>query len=113
MRISSPVIIWSFVLRSIGGRIGRLVSARGFVTVRCRVSGRLALHFTRGEIGIGETHVVESIIGTRFAGCVIEETTFGPHKAVIPEVEGTAHITGMHTLCIDPNDPLGEGFLVR
>lgn len=77
------------------------------------VSGRLALHYARGEIGIGETHVVESIIGTRFAGRVIEETTFGPHKAVIPEVEGTAHITGMHTLCIDPNDPLAEGFLVR
>jgi len=77
------------------------------------VSGRLALHYMRGEIGIGETHVLESIIGTRFTGRVIDETLFGPHKAVIPEVEGTAHITGMHKFCIDPHDPLAEGFLVR
>jgi len=77
------------------------------------VSGRLALHYARGEIGSGETHVVESIIGTCFAGRVIDETSFGCHEAVIPEVEGTAHITGMHTLCIDPHDPLAEGFLVR
>jgi proline racemase len=77
------------------------------------VSGRLALHWERGEIGIGETHVVESIIGTRFIGRVIEETPFGPHKAIIPEVEGTAHITGTHTFCFDPHDSLSGGFLVR
>ena len=77
------------------------------------VSGRLALQFARGDIRIGETHTVESIIGTRFAGRVIEETSFGRHAAIIPEVEGTAYITGMHTFCIDPHDPLAEGFLVR
>ena len=77
------------------------------------VSGRLAIHHARGEIGVGEPIVVESIIGTRFTGRVVETTTFGPYPAVIPEVEGTAHITGRHEFLIDPDDPLRDGFILR
>jgi proline racemase len=77
------------------------------------VSGRLAIHHARGEIGLGEPLVVESIIGTRFSGRIMETTTFGPHAALIPEIEGTAHITGRHAFLIDPDDPLGKGFILR
>ena len=77
------------------------------------VSGRLAIHHARGEIGVGEPIVVESIIGSRFTGRIVETTTFGPYPAVIPEVEGTAHITGRHEFLIDPEDPLREGFILR
>ena len=77
------------------------------------VSGRMALHFAKGDVSIGQPLVVESIIGSRFTGRVIEETTFGPHDAVVPEVEGTAHITGMHTFVVDPEDPLRDGFILR
>ncbi len=77
------------------------------------VSGRLALLYTRGEIGIAETLAVESIIGTRFVGRVLEETTFDGRDAIVPEVEGAAYVTGSHTFWIDPHDPLSEGFLVR
>ena len=57
--------------------------------------------------------MIESIIGSRFTVRLIETTTFGPHAAVIPEVEGRAFITGCHTFCIDPNDPLRQGFILR
>ena len=77
------------------------------------VSARLAIHHARGEIGISESIVIESIIGSRFTGRIVKETTFGPYPAVIPEVEGTAHITGRHEFLIDPNDPLREGFILR
>jgi len=77
------------------------------------VSARLAIHHARGEIAAGERIVIESIIGTRFAGRVVETTTFGPYPAVIPEVEGSAHITGRHEFLIDPEDPLGHGFILR
>jgi len=77
------------------------------------VSGRMALHYARGEIALGEPLVIESIIGSRFTGRVIEETTFGPHEAIVPEVEGTAHVTGIHTFLIDPDDPLNDGFILR
>jgi trans-L-3-hydroxyproline dehydratase len=44
---------------------------------------------------------------------VVETTTFGPYAAVIPEVEGTAYITGKNEFVIEPNDPLKEGFILR
>jgi proline racemase len=77
------------------------------------VSGRLAIHHARGEIGIGEPVVVESIIGTTFTGRIVDTTTFGPYPAVISEVEGAAHITGRHEFLIDPADPLRDGFILR
>jgi trans-L-3-hydroxyproline dehydratase len=32
---------------------------------------------------------------------------------VIPEVGGSAYITGRHEFLIDPRDPLGEGLFLR
>lgn len=77
------------------------------------VSGRMALHHARGEVAIGEPLVIESIVGSHFTGRVVEETTCGPHAAIIPEISGTAHITGLHTFVIDPEDPLADGFIFR
>ena len=77
------------------------------------VSGRLAIAFARGEIKETEPLVVESILGTRFTGRVVETTRFGPYAAVIPEVEGSAYITGRSEFLIDPNDPLRHGFILR
>jgi len=28
-------------------------------------------------------------------------------------VQGRAHITGIHTFFVDPDDPLGDGFILR
>jgi trans-L-3-hydroxyproline dehydratase len=56
---------------------------------------------------------IESITGSIFKGSVISEEKFGNYHAVIPQVEGTAYITGMHTFCIDPNDPMKDGFILR
>ena len=77
------------------------------------VSGRMAIHYAREEIKIGEKMKVESIVGSVFSGMVVEEVDFGPFKAIIPEVEGNAYITGRHTFLIDPEDPYKEGFLLR
>jgi len=77
------------------------------------VSGRLAIHHARGEIGLNQPIVVESIIGSRFTGIIVETTTFGPYPAIIPQVEGSAYITGRHEFLIDPADPLRKGFILR
>jgi proline racemase len=76
------------------------------------VSARLAIHHARGEINLNEPITIESIIDSRFSGRVVQTTTFGSHPAIIPEVEGTAYITGRHEFLIDPNDPLRNGFLL-
>jgi proline racemase len=77
------------------------------------VSARLALLHARGELPVGGRIVVESLIGTRFAGRVLRTTTAGDYPAIVPEIEGSAHITGRHEFLIDPADPLREGFILR
>ena len=77
------------------------------------VSGRLAIHHARGDLEVGETIVVESIVGTTFTGSVVETTEFGGYAAVTPEIGGQAHILGRSEFWIDPDDDLGEGFLLR
>ncbi len=77
------------------------------------VSGRLAIEHARGMLGIGETIVVESIIGSTFTGTVVETTEVGGLAAVIPEVGGEAHILGRSEFWIDAADGLGQGFLLR
>ncbi|MBW8867055.1 MAG: proline racemase family protein, partial [Acidobacteria bacterium] len=36
----------------------------------------------------------------------------GDYAAIIPEIEGSAWITGEHTFVIDESDPLREGFRI-
>ena len=77
------------------------------------VSGRMAIHHLRKEIDRGQEMIIESITGSVFTGSVLEETDFGPYKAVIPQVSGSAYITGMHTFVLDPKDPFSKGFILR
>lgn len=77
------------------------------------VSGRLAIDAARGRVGPGESLTIESIIGTTFTVSFLARTEVGIHPAVVPQVSGTAHITGRSTLWIDPTDSNGEGFLIR
>jgi len=77
------------------------------------VSARLAIHYARKEISLNDPIVIESILDTRFTGQAIKTTTFGPHEAIIPEVEGSAWVTGRNEFLIDPADPLKNGFIFR
>jgi trans-L-3-hydroxyproline dehydratase len=77
------------------------------------VSARAALHYAKGELEIGKTIRIESIVGSTMDVEVVKETTYGPFKAVIPKVSGKAHFTGKHEFVFDPNDPFQEGFIFR
>ena len=78
------------------------------------VSARLALHYAKGEITDGQSIVIESILGagSAFSGRVVGQTRVGPYEAIIPEVSGSAFITGRHEFIFDPRDELGRGFIV-
>ena len=56
--------------------------------------------------------VHESIIGTTFTGRVAARTMVGEYPAIVPEIQGSAWITGEHTFVVDPDDPLEKGFTV-
>ena len=54
--------------------------------------------------------VHESIVGTTFKGRVLDRVTVGETPAIVPEIEGSAWITGEHAFLIDGDDPLRAGF---
>ena len=77
------------------------------------VSGHLALESDRGRLAPGAPFVVESIVGSRFTGRVLDRTECGKHDAVVPEIEGSASVVGRSEFVVDPDDPFAEGFLLR
>ncbi|UCG54708.1 MAG: proline racemase family protein [Dehalococcoidia bacterium] len=89
---------------------GRLVDRSPCGTGTC---GRMAILFARNKLGLNEDFVNESISGSAFRGRLIEETKVGEYPAVVPEITGSAYITGFNHVVLDPDDPLGaKGFLL-
>ncbi len=78
------------------------------------VSARLALHAARGEVADDQPVVIESLLGARsaFSGRVAGRAVVGSFEAIVPEVSGTAFLTGRHEFLIEANDQLGQGFLL-
>jgi len=77
------------------------------------VSARAALQHARGELKVGEKMQIESIIGSTMQVELASVTTFGPHKAVVPLVSGSASFTGKNNFWFDPEDPFKDGFIIR
>lgn len=76
-------------------------------------SARLALLADDGTVGDGDTLTHESIIGTVFAGRVVEHVMDSGRPAVITEIAGMAFPTGEHAFVLDERDPVGRGFVLR
>jgi len=76
------------------------------------VSAKLAAMYTKGMIGMNETIINESIIGTLFKGRITETCKVGEYNAVVPEITGSAFITGFSTFVFDNRDPVKGGFVL-
>jgi proline racemase len=99
------------------------VSARGATSIHpgwidrspcgTGTSARMAQLFARGSLKLDEDFVHASLIGSRFTGRLVGETTVGPFPAVVPTIRGRAWITGLSQYLLDPDDPFPAGFLIR
>ena len=93
-------------------------------TGTCAVMASL---WARGELGLDEDFVHESILGTTFRGRLLKETTVeekggsgssgsgsgsGSRAAVVPKIAGRAWITQICAVVRDPSDPFPEGYTV-
>jgi proline racemase len=76
-------------------------------------SARLALLDGSGRLPRGAELRHLSIVGSEFRAWVVGDAEVAGIPAVVTEVEGSAHRTGEHVFELDPEDPLGEGFLLR
>ena len=72
-------------------------------------SARMAVLHAKGELQVGERFIGESLIDSTFDCRVEETTTVGGKPAIVPSLSGSAWISGMRTLMLDPADPWPEG----
>lgn len=72
-------------------------------------SAKMAVLYERNKLKIGESYPYRSIIDTEFIGKIVEEVKIGKRKAIVPEITGSAYVTGFHQFVIDKNDPLKYG----
>ncbi|WP_242527213.1 proline racemase family protein [Ktedonosporobacter rubrisoli] len=78
------------------------------------VSARLAQLHARGELAEGQQIEIESILGaaSSFRGRVAKTTHVGSYEAIVPEVSGSAFMSGRHEFIVEKADRLGQGFLL-
>ena len=74
-------------------------------------SAKMALYHHQGELAVGETIISEGLLGTTFRGRIVDTTTVGDRPAIVPEIRGSAHLTGLHRFFVRDDDPFPEGFL--
>jgi len=86
-----------------GGAIDRSPCGTG-------TSAKMAALYAKGQLGLDEDFHHEGILGTLFTGRLVEETSVGEYKAVVPSISGEAWITGFAQYVVDPQDPFPEGF---
>ncbi|MGH2482964.1 MAG: proline racemase family protein, partial [Candidatus Limnocylindria bacterium] len=73
---------------------------------------RMAVLHARGELPLGQDFVHEGILGTTWTGRLLRATQVGPYAAVVPQLTGSAWITGRAEYVVDDTDPFPEGFTV-
>jgi proline racemase len=73
---------------------------------------KMAALYAKGKLPLGANFVHEGILGTTFTGRLVERARAGDFEAVVPELSGTAWITGFAQYVLDPEDPFPEGYTV-
>lgn len=75
-------------------------------------SARMALLIARGQMDKKNDFYSTSILGTEFVGSVTASEDVCGKEAIIPQIKGSAYISGFNKLVLDPSDPLPEGFFL-
>jgi proline racemase len=87
------------------GRLDRSATGTG-------LSARIAALHARGSMGVGDSMTHASVIGSTFNGRIVREVEIADRAAVVPAIRGSAWITGVNRVLVDPTDPFPEGYLL-
>ena len=87
------------------GRLDRSATGTG-------LSARIAALHARGLMRSGDSMTHASVIGSTFDGRIVREVEVGGRIGVVPAIRGTAWITGVTSVLVDPSDPFPEGYLL-
>jgi len=87
------------------GRLDRSATGTG-------LSARIAALHARGQMGVGDSMTHASVIGSTFDGRIVREVEVAGRTGVVPAIRGSAWITGVTRVVVDPTDPFPEGYLL-
>ena len=87
------------------GRLDRSATGTG-------LAARMAALHARGAMQAGDAMTHASVLGSTFDGRIVSETTVGGCPAIVPAIRGSAWITGITQVFVDPSDPFPEGYLL-
>jgi proline racemase len=87
------------------GRLDRSATGTG-------LSARMAVLHARGLMAVGDAMTHASVIGSTFDGRILSESAVGGRRAIVPAIRGSAWITGITHVFVDPDDPFPEGYLL-
>jgi proline racemase len=87
------------------GRLDRSATGTG-------LSARMAALNARGLMRAGDAMTHASVIGSTFDGRIVSETAVGGRPAIVPAIRGSAWITGISQVFVDPDDPYPRGYLL-
>jgi proline racemase len=87
------------------GRLDRSATGTG-------LSARMAVLHARGLMRPGDGMTHASVIGSTFDGRIVSETSVGGRPAIVPAIRGSAWITGVTQVFVDPDDPFPQGYLL-
>jgi len=87
-----------------GGSIDRSPCGAG-------TGAKMVQQLALGRLQVDDSYTLESFLGTRFTGRLVAPAQVGQFGGAVPEVTGSAYVTGMHQFVLQADDPLTEGFL--
>jgi proline racemase len=87
------------------GRLDRSATGTG-------LSARMAVLHARGLMRAGDAMAHASVLGSTFDGRIVAETSAGGRPAIVPAIRGSAWITGVSQVVVDPTDPFPEGYVL-
>jgi proline racemase len=85
------------------GRLDRSATGTG-------LSARIAALHARGQMHVGDSMTHASVIGSTFDGRIVREVDLAGTRAIVPAIRGSAWITGVTHVLVDPTDPFPEGY---
>lgn len=75
-------------------------------------AAKMALLHNKGLVETETVYTNQGPLNTEFKAKITLETMIGDYSAVLVEITGSAHITGLHNFVLDRHDPFPEGFLL-
>jgi proline racemase len=87
------------------GRLDRSATGTG-------LSARIAALHAKGQMRVGDSMTHASVIGSTFDGRIVREVDLAGTPAIVPAIRGSAWITGVNRVLVDPTDPFPEGYLL-